>query len=191
MNEIELAEIESRILEHPVEARRDILRLTAELRSLKFARSSPKSAHGSPLYDSVTGLLNGGAYGVRFAGAIARATRNRKRFAVMSVDVALAEDSPDSGENERALKIIAERLELCVRAADTLARIDDEKFAIILEDLPQDGHIRQVTDKVQRALSEPVTVGERSMHAHVRVGIRYYPTAENTAQLSPLDSRRH
>ena len=39
----------------------------------------------SPLYDALTGLLNGGAYGVRFAMARARATRYRKFFAVMSV----------------------------------------------------------------------------------------------------------
>jgi len=191
MDEKELAEIESRILEHPIEARRDILRLVSEVRNLKFAPSKRESARTSPLYDAVTGVLNGGAYGVRFAGAIARATRNRKRFAVMSVAVALAGNSLDSHETGQALKLIAERLELCVRAADTLARIDDEKFAIILEDLQQDGQIHQVTLKVQQALSEPVTVGERRIHTHASIGIRYYPSADNMAQLSPLDSRRH
>lgn len=190
MDEKELAEIESRILDYPVEARRDILRLTSELRSVKFSDIPQASARNSPLYDAATGLLNGGAYGVRFAGAMARATRYQKRFAVMSIDLARAWENADPGETERALKLIAQRLEQCVRAADTLARTDEQKFAIILEDLPQDGQMHHVTEKVQRALSEPLTFGERKLYPNATISIRVYPTPENTALLSPLDSRR-
>jgi len=71
LNETELAEIEVRMLEYPVEARRDIIKLISELRGLDRFKAEA-SAAASPLYDVVTGLLNAGAFGVRFAGARAR-----------------------------------------------------------------------------------------------------------------------
>ncbi len=187
VDESDLAEIESRILEYPVQARRDILRLMSELRGLRGPSKPP--GPGSPLYDSVTGLLNGGAYGVRFAGAMARAARYQKIFAVMSIDLALSKEKPAPSEHDRALKLVAERLEQCVRAADTLARIDDEKFVIILEDLSANGQVDGITEKVQRALSGPVSVGEREMYPDATISVQIYPTPENAVAPSPLDRR--
>ena len=190
MNETELAEIESRILEYPVEARRDIIRLASELRSVRGFNATTQASGGlSPLYDSVTGLLNGGAFGVRFAGARARAARYQKGFAVMSVDVVLSKGTPRPDEYDVALKLVAERLQQSVRATDTLARIDHEKFAIILEDLAQDGQAHPVTEKVQRTLGEPLNVGERQIVLDANVSLKFYPASENAGARSRLESR--
>ena len=54
---------------------------------LTFRKQVRGKAAVDVLPDVLTGLLNGGAYGVRFAAARARATRYRKIFAVMSVDL--------------------------------------------------------------------------------------------------------
>ncbi len=188
MDESELVEIEGRILEYPVEARRDILKLLAELRSVR-GEAAPARAQNSALYDSVTGLLNGGAYGVRFAGAMARATRYQKSFAVMSVALTLSRDTPDSDTGNHVLKLVAQRLGQCVRAADTLARIDFGKFAIILEDLSPDGQIHTLTEKVQRALSQPFEAAGKTLYPDASISVRYYPTAEATAP-APADLRR-
>jgi diguanylate cyclase (GGDEF)-like protein len=190
LNETELAEIESRILEYPVEARRDIIRLASELRSVRGFNATTQASGGlSPLYDSVTGLLNGGAFGVRFAGARARAARYQKGFAVMSVDVVLSKGTPRPDEYDVALKLVAERLQQSVRATDTLARIDHEKFAIILEDLAQDGQAHPVTEKVQRMLGEPLNVGERQIYLDANVSLKFYPASENAGARSRLESR--
>ena len=186
MDESELVEIEGRILDYPVEARRDILKLLAELRSVR-GPATPAPAQNSALYDPVTGLLNGGAYGVRFAGAMARATRYRKSFAVMSVALTLSRERPEADNS--VLKLVAQRLAQCVRAADTLARIDFGKFAIILEDLSPDGQIHNLTEKVQRALSEPFHAGGKTIYPDASISVRYYPTAESSA-LAPADLRR-
>src|SRR4051812_38031695 len=98
---------------YPLEARDDIATLIGELRRLRQVPAA-KAAHASHLYDALTGLLNAGAYGVRFAMARARATRYRKLFAVLSLDVdqsALRQ----AGGRDAALKDVAHRLEQCVR----------------------------------------------------------------------------
>jgi diguanylate cyclase (GGDEF)-like protein len=188
VEERELTEIENRLEKYPAQARHDILRLTQELRRLKSPHELVASAIAtSPLYDSLTGLLNGGAYGVRFAMARARATRFKKIFAVMSVDVALGGGAQGVKDEERELTIkhIAGRIEASVRATDTLARIGDENFAVILEDLTHSGHAERVKQIVLDALAEPLVVDGREVAPGISVGIEFYPSPHHGSEGTP------
>lgn len=179
MGELELIEIEKRIDQYPPQARADILALARELRRLfALAGHSQPTQPVSPLYDGVTGLLNGGAYGVRFAAARARATRYRKIFAVMSIDLVVPSAPPTSDEREQTIRAVAGRLDSCVRATDTLARIGEDKFAIILEDLTQADHAERVKQTVQDALAVPMRIGDSDLVPPTRVSLTFYPGPE-------------
>ena len=181
MDEAELAEIESRIQHYPPQARHDILRLTRELR--RYQAGSQKAASAaSPLYDQPTGLLNSGAYGVRFAMARARATRFRKIFAVMSIDLELLQLTEEA-ERASVAKEIAERLRGCLRATDTLARVDENAFAIILEDLTQADHAERVKQTVQAALAAPVQSGQREIAVPAQVRLQFYPDLQKSGPI--------
>ena len=173
MGETELVEIESRIEHYPPQARHDILRLTGELRRLSGAHGNKQPRVDSPLYDVATGLLNAGAYGVRFAMARARATRYRKIFAVISVDVDVSKGS--EADRDGIIREIASRLEGCVRATDTLARIGLSNFAIILEDLTLSGHAERVKKNVQDALAAPTFSASPERTVQTDVRLRFYP----------------
>lgn len=176
MGEADLVEIENRIDQYPPQARHDIMRLTRAVRQFHEERGHGAASHGgSPLYDSLTGLLNGGAYGVRFGMARARATRFRKMFAVMSIEVELEHAPGQVADREAAIRQVADRLEECVRETDTLARIGEAEFAIILEDLTQAGHAERVKQIVQDALVAPIRLGTREHALESRVGLRFYP----------------
>ena len=190
VEERDLIEIENRVAQYPPQARHDILRLTSELRRLTGApaptpAAAPEAA--SPLYDGLTGLLNGGAYGVRFAMARARATRFRKIFAVMSIDVAFDEGPSGVSADERELTVkhVAGRLEASVRATDTLARIGRENFAVILEDLTHSGDAERVKQIVQDALADPLVVGGREVVPALTIGIEFYPSPHFGTGASP------
>ena len=183
MGEVDLQEIENRIDQYPPQARHDILRLTRELRRLYEAeRQKAHARTASPLYDALTGLLNGGAYGLRFAMARARATRFRKMFAVMSVDLTFPSDCTDASlsdaEHDAAIRDAASRLQSRVRQTDTLARIGERNFAIILEDLTQPGHAERAMKNVQDALAQPLDAGGRSIAAQASVSVEFYPQAQ-------------
>ena len=181
MEEKDLVEIENRASAYPGPAHHDILQLTREVRRLIELSKGKKSQHATPhLYDSLTGLLNAGAYGVRFAMARARATRFRKIFAVMSVDVAPVPSGarargPSRATRERGIKQIAERLEGCVRATDTLARIGDENFAIILEDLTEQAQAERVKQHVHEALAELRPGGGDMPPPALDIRLQFYP----------------
>lgn len=184
MGELELNEIEKRIDQYPPQARADILALARELRRLHaLAGRSQPAEPASPLYDAETGLLNGGAFGVRFAAARARATRYRKIFAVMSIDLTAVAGESTVEEREQAIKAVAERLDTCVRETDTLARTGEGSFAIILEDLTQADHAERVKQTVQDALAVPMTIGAGSAVPATRVRLRFYPELDKASPL--------
>jgi diguanylate cyclase (GGDEF)-like protein len=192
VDERELIEIENRLEHYPPTARNDILRLTQALRSLAVAAKPAAAPQASShLYDALTGLLNGGAYGVRFAMARARATRFRKIFAVMSIDVAIgatggAGDAVSEEERDLTIKHVAGRLESSVRATDTLARIGNENFAVILEDLTHSGHAERVKQIVQDALAEPLVISGRKVTPEISVGIEFYPSVHQGSEGAPV-----
>jgi GGDEF domain-containing protein len=180
--EIELAEIEDRIPAYPPDAQADIRWLTRELRKVYNLGLRNPGPPASAIYDALTGLLSGGAYGVRFSMARARAARYRKIFAVMSIDLSLAgrvaAGALSEREAEQALKQVAERLVACARATDTLARIDHEKFAMILEELGHPEHAERVQQKVEAVLAEPILLEERTVRADASVSLQFYPAAK-------------
>jgi GGDEF domain-containing protein len=187
--EIELAEIEDRTRDYPPQAQADIRWLARELRKAHNLGTRNPEAPAAAIYDSDTGLLSDGAYGVRFAMARARAGRNKKIFAVMSIELALsksvAADALSEREAQEILKQVAERLVACARATDTIARIDREKFAVILEDLTYREDAERVKQKVEAVLSAPILLEERAVRADSRVSLQFYPTSR------PVDSALH
>jgi len=177
--EIELAEIESRMSGYSADAQADIRWLTRELRKVYNLGTRSAEPPASAIYDTLTGLLSGGAYGVRFAMARARAGRYKKIFAVMSIDIAPAVEAGalEPRETDELVKQVAERLAGIARATDTLARIDQHKFAMILEELTYPEHAERVKQKVEAALSEPFMLWERAAHASATVSLQFYPSA--------------
>jgi diguanylate cyclase (GGDEF)-like protein len=184
MGELELEEIEKRIDQYPPQAGADIVALVRELRRIYALAGHSKPAQpASPLYDAETGLLNSGAYGVRFAAARARATRYRKIFAVMSIDLNAVAADIGTEEREQTIKAVAGRLDSCVRATDTLARIGEGQFAIILEDLTQADDAERVKQTVQDALAAPMEIAGRDAVPATQVKLRFYPEIEKAGAL--------
>lgn len=189
MIEIELAEIEDRMPAYPAQAQADIRWLMREVRKLHNLGSRRPEPPASAIYDPLTGLPSGGAFGVRFAMARARAGRNNKIFAVMSIELSLAK-SVSGGElieqeAEETIRQIAARLTACVRETDTVARVDDEKFSLILEDLAVPENAERVERKIRAALAEPLQLGDRAVCVGSTISIQFFPTSK------PAESSLH
>lgn len=186
---MELAEIEDRLAGYPSQAQADIRWLTRELRKAYNLGSRHPEPPTSAIYDPLTGLPSVGAFGVRFAMARARAGRNNKLFAVMSVDVSLAKSVAAGAlreqEADEMLKQIAARVTASVRETDTVARVDEEKFSVILEDLVSPENAERAEHKVRAALAEPLKIGNRSILVESAISLKFYPSTR------PTDSSLH
>jgi GGDEF domain-containing protein len=107
----------------------------------------------------------------------------------MSVDVSLAKSvaagALSEQEADEMLKQVAARLTASVRETDTVARVDQEKFSVILEDLVSPENAERAEQKVRAALAEPLKIGNRSILVESAISLKFYPSTR------PTDSSLH
>jgi diguanylate cyclase (GGDEF)-like protein/PAS domain S-box-containing protein len=121
-------------------------------------------------YDSLTELPNR----LLFNENITRACRQEERLALLYLDL---DDFKQINEHfgfnvgDELLKMIAKRLKQCLREGDTVARLDDDEFGIILAPLYQDYDARLVAEGIFAAFAEPFVVREQAVEIDCNIGI--------------------
>ena len=139
-------------------------------------------------HDPLTGLANRMLFRDRLAQALSRARRARSRLAVMFLDLdrfKAVNDRLGHAAGDRLLEQIAHRLDAALREEDTVARfastnetvarLGGDEFAILLEDLPSEAEAARVADRVIRAMTGPVDLGDEVVRCGSSVGISVFP----------------
>ncbi len=119
----------------------------------------------SDLADPETGLLGERYFVVTLSARVAAARRHLRPLALVLLEaVKDASTNPESLDPPASADIIRETL----RDADTLCRLQNGQFAILLEDTPENGAIWTV-ERIRRRLAEQVD------DATIWAGIACYP----------------
>ena len=141
-------------------------RSEAEIRSLAF-------------YDPLTQLANRRLLLDRLANLIARAKRQRSRLALLFIDLDKFKPINDLMGHEVGdwlLQAVGQRIQGCVRACDTVARIGGDEFVVLLADVGNPDDAAHVADKICLALTQPfVTSDDRPLVISASIGIAIYP----------------
>lgn len=129
-------------------------------------------------HDGLTGLPNRNLLEDRIVQALLQAERFQQQVAILFVDFDrfkffMAGLSHDMGD--RILREIAGRLKACIRENDTIARLGDDVFAIVLENLHDDEDAAKVAQKVQKSVTRPMEMGPRVSEISCSIGISIYP----------------
>jgi diguanylate cyclase (GGDEF)-like protein len=130
------------------------------------------------LYDSLTGLPNRMLLDDRMAQAATRAERGRKFFALMFVDLDRFKPVNDSfghGVGDELLKIVAQRLNGCLRKADTVARTGGDEFVVLLSEIREPKDAAIVGGKILDELSRPFFIDRHEVNISGSIGISVYP----------------
>lgn len=144
-------------------------------------------------HDSLTGLPNRRLLDDRLAQAIHLAQRRDSKLAVMLIDLddfKAVNDSLGHRAGDAVLREVAQRLALCVRKADTLARHGGDEFVIVVSDIQADADCRMVAEKVLKSLAAPLQVEGRALALGASVGISLFPgdAADGDALLRNADA---
>lgn len=139
------------------------------------------------LHDSLTGLPNRVLLEDRLFQAIALASRNQTRVAILMLDLNRFKNVNDSFGHyvgDRLLEAVSVRLKACFRESDTVARVGSDEFVIAVQEIISSEDVGRVTQKVLAAVSEPFQIEEHEIQISGSVGISQFPDdGENPASL--------
>ncbi|HET9482797.1 MAG TPA: bifunctional diguanylate cyclase/phosphodiesterase [Xanthomonadales bacterium] len=154
----------------------DEARVRAEETMLQFERLSR--------FDAVTGLASERLLCEWLGTAQAEAARAQRQGALLLLGVdrlELLAQSTGVGAGEGALVALAERLRRALPTnVPSPARIEGQRFAIVLPDAGAHAEVEGVASRVLRAFDDPLRVGAREINLAAWVGVARFPEDAET-----------
>jgi diguanylate cyclase (GGDEF)-like protein len=129
-------------------------------------------------HDPLTGLPNRASMQQRLALAVEIAKRNRKKLAVMMVDLndfKRINDGRGHPVGDHVLAAVAGRLRSSVRGSDTVARYGGDEFVVLAGELDRAEDAGHIAEKVADMVSVPLPVDGAVEKVGCSIGISVYP----------------
>ncbi len=142
--------------------------------------------HHLALHDPLTGLPNRRLLEDRLTKAIERAERNEARVAVLLIDMnnfKYINDTYGHAVGDEVLRIVATRLQMRIRKADTIARAGGDEFMVVVSDLLQPHGAEVLAAKLMADLNEPIVMGAVQLPAGASIGVAIYPDDAQTPEV--------
>jgi diguanylate cyclase (GGDEF)-like protein/PAS domain S-box-containing protein len=136
-------------------------------------------------FDALTGLPNRALLADRFSQMIAQARRHAGTLGALFIDLdefKMVNDTLGHAGGDELLKEVAVRLQACVRAGDTVARISGDEFAVVLADLARAEDAAIVAQKIIERLAAAVEIHGQEVFVTASVGIALFPTDGDDAE---------
>jgi diguanylate cyclase (GGDEF)-like protein/PAS domain S-box-containing protein len=148
------------------------------IRDVSMARAASLEISREAQHDSLTNLPNRTLFNDRLTQAISLADRQRKKLAVLFVDLdqfKRINDSLGHAMGDKLLRSVAGRLLSCVRRSDTVCRLGGDEFVILLTQVEQSEDAAITARKILRAVGAPHIVDDKSLDISVSIGGSTYP----------------
>ncbi|MGB9150152.1 MAG: EAL domain-containing protein, partial [Burkholderiales bacterium] len=129
-------------------------------------------------HDMLTGLPNRLLFKDHLILGIAQAKRNRRKLAVMFLDLdrfKVINDTMGHVVGDQLLQSVAMRLAKCVREGDTLARQGGDEFTLLLPQIDDPKDAANAAVKLLETLNRPFRVGGQDHYFSASIGIAIYP----------------
>jgi diguanylate cyclase (GGDEF)-like protein/PAS domain S-box-containing protein len=152
-------------------------------KTLRMAGSQTDITEGK-VSDPLTGLPNRLLFIDRLGRIIKHAKRRKDHlFAVLFLDLdgfKMINDSVGHLIGDQLLLGVASRLEKCLRATDTVARLGEsftvarlggDEFTVLLDDLKDPSDAKRAAERLMKALTAPFILGGKEVFTSVSIGI--------------------
>ena len=154
--------------------------------ALQRLQSQSRLAHLAQ-YDSLTGLPNRALFRDRFEQALAQARRNGWHIGVMLLDIdhfKKVNDTLGHAAGDELLKVLASRLQGCLREGDTVARLSGDEFGVLLPDLAAAEDAGAVAQSLMQSVRTPFEIAGSEVAVGATIGIAMHPAdADDAATL--------
>ncbi|MDQ7969858.1 MAG: EAL domain-containing protein, partial [Oxalicibacterium faecigallinarum] len=129
-------------------------------------------------YDALTGLANRNLLYERAEQALIHAERYNSMLTIVFIDLdnfKLVNDSLGHSAGDELIATVGARLQTCVRAGDTVARIGGDEFVLLLINQNMQSGVSHVMQRIQNEMIRPVVVRGQDIVVTCSMGIACYP----------------
>ncbi|MFK8067221.1 MAG: EAL domain-containing protein [Gammaproteobacteria bacterium] len=143
-----------------------------------FDQENLQQLQTTDVIDTLTGLPASSLLNDRLKHAISIASRTKRLIAVLYLDIdnfKKITDGVSTKNVESLLKEAASRLTARGRSCDTVARIEDANFVVVLENLEDVDSVASVAMSLLDVLGEPFRIMDRAISVERNIGISIYP----------------
>ncbi|MCB1788475.1 MAG: EAL domain-containing protein, partial [Gammaproteobacteria bacterium] len=137
-------------------------------------------------HDALTGLPNRVLLEDRVMHDIARARRNKRRVAIMYLDLdqfKRVNDGFGHKTGDLMLRVCADRLLSNLRDADTVGRLGGDEFLVVLPDLSDATVVRTLAYRLLEDFRRPLRVQGRDLFSTVSIGVAVFPDDGERAEI--------
>jgi diguanylate cyclase (GGDEF)-like protein len=147
-------------------------------RQTRQIREQAERSRFESLHDALTGLPNRLLFHDRAQQALAAASRNGTRAALMIIDLDRFKEINDTlghANGDALLRQVGPRVQRLLREADTVARLGGDEFGIVVPDIADAGVVRALAARLHEHLCLPVAIDEWTLDLEASIGIAVYP----------------
>lgn len=126
------------------------------------------------LHDDLTGIANRVLFRDRLDHALHAARGGVPEVAVLFIDIddfKTVNDGLGHDAGDELLKVIALRLEGCVRPNDTASRVGGDEFTVLLEGLSSPEDVMLIASRILETIVQPLQFGGREMVVSASIGV--------------------
>ncbi|GLO53175.1 hypothetical protein PPUN110474_45760 [Pseudomonas putida] len=138
-------------------------------------------------HDPLTRLANRAMFNERLDAALAAARHHNHPLALLFIDINDFKDINDNhghSVGDRVLCTLARRLEGCVGATDTVARMGGDEFTVLLTDYVSPEAIAEQVARILAAMAEPLGAEFAGIDApSCSIGVARFPEDGNDADM--------
>ena len=141
-------------------------------------RPTEKSTELSSTYDYVTGLPTRRLFGTLLEQAVGRAAKTGRSLALLVVELEhfrMVAESQGQANGNVLVRVQAARVKGVLRSTETVARLAQDQFAMILDNVTSHQEVTAIVEKLQATVGLPLTLEGHELFLTCRIGVALYP----------------
>jgi diguanylate cyclase (GGDEF)-like protein len=142
------------------------------------ARATERPRELASTYDYVTGLPTRRLFGTLLEQAVGRAAKTGRSLALLVVELEhfrMVAESQGQANGNVLVRVQAARLKGVLRSTETVARLAQDQFAMILDNLTSHQEVMVIVEKLQATVGLPLTLDGHELFLTCRTGVALYP----------------
>ncbi|MEW5769892.1 MAG: EAL domain-containing protein [Pseudomonadota bacterium] len=147
-------------------------------RDITTRRDAEERARYHANHDALTGLPNRNLFRDRLGLALVQARRSSEKLGVLFLNIDRFKSINDlygHAQADELLNKVTERIQGCLRGADTLARFGGDEFLMLNTGIQNDDEVLAIVARINDELAEPFKVSGKQVFLSISAGIALFP----------------